>query len=227
MTQEYRSLLDTQHKLASAHWQHHGEIRVISHYGETSGQQEQALKQLACMDLSPLPRYGLKGSDINSSLEERGLRVGAESNRAHLQSDGSLVARLAPAELLILADPLQARFAITPAAFPDHYGCYRVSRQDSHYWFAIFGESSSEMLAKLCGVDFNPSTFDNHQLAQTQVARTSAVVVRHDFRLNPAYYLLGDSSSITYMWQCLQAAMLEFEGQFIGMQALTHSEDHA
>jgi sarcosine oxidase subunit gamma len=221
VTHAYRSLLDTTHKLASAHWQRHGDARIISHFGQAGKNEERvALKQLACMDLSPLPRYGLKGCDINASLPSMGLHAGEPSNRAYPQSDGSLIARLAPAELLILANPLRPAMALKPAAMADQYECYRVRRQDSHYWFALIGEKSSKMLAKLCGVDFNPMVFKNHRLAQTQVARTSAIIVRSDLGVTPAYYLLGDSSCVTYMWDCLREAMLEFEGRFIGARAI-------
>jgi len=225
MTGGYRSLLDTTHRLASAHWQRYGDTRIISHYGETGEQRERALKHLACMDLSPLPRYGLKGAALNSSLVAKGLQVGEPSNRAYPQSDGSLIARLSPGELLILANLLQAGRVTKSVVMTGQYECYTVNRLDSHYWFAIVGEKSSELLAKLCGVDFKPVVFANHQVAQTQVAKTSAIVVRNDLGTNPAYYLLGDSSCVMYIWDCLRQAMLEFKGQFIGMKARIDAED--
>jgi sarcosine oxidase gamma subunit len=72
------------------------------------------------------------------------------------------------------------------------------------------------MLAKLCGIDFNPDEFAVHRVAQTQVAGTSAIVVRNDIPERPRYYLLGDSSMKDYMWACLLDAMSEYEDRLPG-----------
>jgi hypothetical protein len=45
------------------------------------------------------------------------------------------------------------------------------------------------------------------------VARASAVIARHDTEELLGYYLLGDSSTILYMWTCLVDAMKEFDGR--------------
>ena len=77
------------------------------------------------------------------------------------------------------------------------------------------------MLAKLCGVDFNPTAFANNQLAQTRVCGTSAIVIRHDARQTQCYNLLGDQSYAVYIWECLQDAMAEFGGIKLGIAAYT------
>ena len=100
------------------------------------------------------------------------------------------------------------------------YQCYAVRRQDSHYWFALTGASSPSTFAKLCSVDLSPDHFADHAVAQTSVARTSAVIVRHDINGTLCYYLLGDSSTILYIWTCLTDAMNEFDGQVLGARAL-------
>ncbi len=76
------------------------------------------------------------------------------------------------------------------------------------------------MLAKLCGVDLSPDTFADYSVAQTSVARTGAVIVRHDIEGTLCYYLLGESSTILYMWTCLIDVMTEFDGQILGLRAL-------
>ena len=97
------------------------------------------------------------------------------------------------------------------------YNCSAVRRQDSHYWFALTGACSPAMFAKLCGVDLSPDNFADHAVAQTFVARASAVIVRHDLDGTLCYYLLGDSSTIRYMWTCLIDAMNEFDGQVLAL----------
>jgi sarcosine oxidase subunit gamma len=76
------------------------------------------------------------------------------------------------------------------------------------------------MLAKVCAVNFAYSSFRSGRIAQTQVAKTSAIVVRNDLGQTPLYHLLGDSSLACYLWACLVDAMGEFRGQILGVQAL-------
>ena len=138
------------------------------------------------------------------------MRLVQESNRAYLQSDGTLVARLSPGELLLLADPFVPSDEMMVFSLEDDYQCYSVRRQDSHYWFSLAGALCSDMFAKLCGVDLSGANFPNHSIAQTSVARTSAIIVRHDSGYTPCYHLLGESSTSRYMWSCLVDALNEY-----------------
>jgi sarcosine oxidase subunit gamma len=167
-------------------------------------------------DFSSLPRAGIKGKDLSPWIESRGYRVGMESNRAYLQDDGVLAVRLSPGELMLISDPdASATEALSMTSFEATYKCYPVRRRDSHYWFALGGRRAHEMFAKLCGVNLSPEVFVDHAVAQTSVARTSAIIVRHDNESALRYYLLGDSSTVLYMWNCLVDAMKEFDGQII------------
>jgi len=73
------------------------------------------------------------------------------------------------------------------------------------------------MFAKLCAVDLSPDVFDYHAVAQTSVAKTSAIILRHDSKDMLCYYLLGDSSTMLYMLTCLVDAMKEFDGQVLSL----------
>lgn len=180
-----------------------------------TGLEHSELSHLALLDLSPLPRFGLKGVSMQAWLDDRGFTVGEVSNRAYPQNDGSLVARLSPAELLFLCDPEHPLMSADHDYLRPGRDCYMIRRQDSHFWFAITGEKAPSMLAKLCGVNFDPQAFDHHRLAQTQVARISAIVVRSDIGGILCYYLLGDNSYHAYMKGCIRDAMQEFEGRLI------------
>jgi len=178
-----------------------------------------ASSRLVVSDLSPLPRFGLKGIDTGPWLEEHDCQVGQTSNRAYPQTHGNLVIRLSPGELLFLCDPENPELNTDHDYFLPGRNCYPIRRQDSHYWFALSGQSTDKMLAKLCGVDFNPEKFANHRVAQTRVAATGAIVVRHDRLNNLCYYLLGDQSYAQYMMNCLRDAMQEFGGIEAGIEA--------
>ncbi len=175
---------------------------------------------LSLIDLSQLPRAGIKGKALSPWIKSQRYEIGAASNCAYAQHDGVLIARLSPAELMLLSNPLDPSLGAMTDLRTSTYRCYAVRRQDSHYWFALTGASSPALFAKLCGVDLSPDYFADHAVAQTSVARTSAVIVRHDINGTLCYYLLGDSSTVLYMWTCLTDAMREFDGQVAGVRAL-------
>ena len=171
--------------------------------------------KIALADLSALPRSGMKGRQIASWIESKNYRVGEDSNRAYEQHDGVLIARLSPGELMLLSNATNPSADLMSHSFDANYLCYPVRRQDSHYWFSLSGARGPDMLAKLCAVDLSKDAFDNHSVAQTSVATTSTIILRHDTQDVQSYYLLGDRSTMHYMWACLVDAMGEFDGQIL------------
>jgi len=204
---------------------------VALDYGDPTGENATA-RRLGLADLSPLPRTGFKGSGTAEWLAGQGIVVPEDSNHATRQANGLLAARLAPAELLILggleasAEPIRALDQAwagepippaTPRGFP-------VPRADSHAWFLLSGSDAPAMFAKLCGVDLRAHRFADLEIAQTQIARISGVIVRDDLVAAgegvPGYHLLFDSASAAYLWDCLIDAMAEFDGRPVGLAAL-------
>jgi sarcosine oxidase subunit gamma len=191
-------------------------------FGETSDPARLAAG-LKLVDLSVLPRWGLKGRGIAAWLARNGMTMPLADNRAERQPDGSLVARLAPAELLVLA-PIIGKSAlaepierIAPAG---EDACYRAPRRESHCWFVVVGNDADKMFAKLCGVDLSPGRFAVGQVAQTSVARVNAIIIRQDLGGLLAFFVLADSASAEYLWDCLLDAMAEFGGTACGADAI-------
>ncbi len=185
-------------------------------------------RKLGLVDLSPLPRTGFKGTGTVEWLTEQGLRIGADSNMAYRQEDGSLAARLAPTEIFLidslsgegrLVDRLNAAWN-WGAEKPRRLVGYPTPRADSHCWFMLTGEHTPQMFAKICGIDLRPHKFPQGQIAQTSVARNGTIVIRDYLGELPAYHLLTDSASADYMWMCLTDAVQEFAGKAIGWSAL-------
>ena len=178
---------------------------------------------LNLVDLSVLPRWGLKGREALVWLEQLGVQMPAADNLAIVQRDGSLVARLSPGEALVLAPfrgecTLANKIDSLPA---DGSGaCYPAPRRDSHCWFAVTGQRAPNMFAKLCAVDLSQDRFSNGRVAQTSVARLSAIVIRHDLHGSLAFSILADSASAEYLWDCLLDAMTEFAGVVCEIDAL-------
>ena len=85
----------------------------------------------------------------------------------------------------------------------------------------ITGEHSSDMFAKICGIDLRLKSFSNYSIAQTSIARINGIIIRNDINETPAFYLLFDGASTDYMWSCLKDAFVEFNGAPVGDSALS------
>ncbi len=181
-----------------------------------------AIRSLALIDCTPLPRTGYKGRDTADWLQKQGVSVTTESNAATPTKSGGLAARLAPGEVVILGAGLDdMSCADLDAAWTMEAGMvFPVPRRDTNIWLRVTGEHAPAMFAKICGVDLRPWSFPNHAIAQTSVARLNCIVVRDDIADIPAYHILTDSASASYFWMCLLDAMDEFGGKSAGYQSL-------
>lgn len=208
---------------AGARFQNVSDAAVAWAYDEDASTERTRAGNLGIADLSPLPRTGFKGRDNGSWLSKQKINVGEDSNRAYPCGKGSLAAKLAPTEVLLLGaidgtDPLPDTLE---SAWDDDAGlCFPVPRRDASFWFLITGDKASSMFAKICGVDLRTKSFDNHAIAQTSVARSNTIIIRDDLGAVPAYHILGDSASAGYMWMCLNDAMEEFDGGPVGLEAI-------
>ena len=185
-------------------------------------------RRLGIADLSVLPRTGFKGAGTVEWLTAQGLTIGPDSNRAYPQAGGELAARLAPTEIFLI-DSLAGGGELIRrlnAAWgwgseqPRRLIGYPMPRAESHAWFLVTGEQAPGMFAKICGVDLRRHRFATGAIAQTSVAKMSAIVIRADLGGTPAFHLLADSASALYLWTCVRDAMAEFDGGPVGWSAL-------
>jgi len=188
----------------------------------------QTARRLGLLDLSPLPRTGFKGPGTVEWLSAQDVHVPGESNCAVRQAHGALALRLAPNEVMILGDlagqdvlPAKLNEAwdkeagppSTPRGFP-------LPRDETHAWFLVTGMQAPAMFAKLCAVDLRLHSFADGAIAQTSLAKMTATLVRDDKGRVPAFHILADSASATYLWDCLIDAMADFEGGPVGLGAV-------
>ena len=120
---------------------------------------------LKLVDLSVVPRWGLKGREVSSWLDLQGAMMprsrqpgGAAARRI---ADRETFARRSP-HPLAGREPVEARRCDrTPARAQEQGACYPVPRRDSHCWFVVAGQDSPAMFAKLCGVDLAPGSLSH------------------------------------------------------------------
>jgi sarcosine oxidase, subunit gamma len=200
---------------------------VALDYGDVGAEAERA-RRMGIADLSALPRSGFKGAGAVEWLQFHGVEIGSESNRGYRQPGGEAALRLAPTEALLvgslasnsrLIERLNATWSWSDEQPRRSIG-YPVPRGESHCWFALTGSHAAGMFYKVCGVDLRPAHFPDGAIAQTSVAKLGGIVLRHDLGAVPAFYLLADSASAHYLWDCLQDAMDEFDGGPVGLDAL-------
>lgn len=201
------------------------EAAIAASFGGTD--EAAAAHYLGLADLSPLRRVGFKGPGAADWLVAQGLTV-PEVNRCAAQADGARLFRLGANDLMIttdlgatatLPDKLSAAWAAlenppqSPRGFP-------MPRQEGFCWFVLTGRHAAAAMAKVCGVDLRPHRFPVGAIAQTSVARLSAVAARDDINGTLAFQLFADSASAEYWWDCILDAMQEFGGRPVGTEAL-------
>jgi sarcosine oxidase, subunit gamma len=206
---------------------------VALDFGRAAAEAETAAR-LGLADLSPLPRTGFKGTGAVEWLQAQGLEVGPDSNRGYRQPGSEIALRLAPTEIFLI-DSLAGSGALIErlnqawswgAEKPRKLIGYPMPRADSHAWFALSGRAAPEMFAKICGIDLRLDKFEPGRIAQTSIAKMSAIllrqeILRQDGGETPVFHLLADSASADYLWDALLDAMAEFGGAPVGLAALS------
>jgi sarcosine oxidase subunit gamma len=214
-----RSLLDDKH----AAWCEIAGTAIAETVGDG-----RAARTLAIADLSPLPRLGFKGRGTIEAMSKRGIVLEATPNRAFRQPDGGLCLVLAPGEVVLLANLKGdgAKLAELESGWriEDEERTYPLLRRDSHAWFVVTGTEAPDMFAKLCAIDLRTNKFPDLAIAQTSVAKMSAIITRADVGATLAFHVLADSAAALYFCSCLTDAAHEFGGEIVGLKALHELE---
>jgi sarcosine oxidase subunit gamma len=180
--------------------------------------------RLAIVDLSPLPRIGFKGRGTIEAMRKRGVELEATPNRAYRQGDGGLCLLLAPGEVILLSslagDGTNLDRMVSEWRIEDEERTYPLMRRDSHAWFAVAGVDAPAMLAKICAIDLRLERFPPLAIAQTSLAKMSAIIVRDNEGSVPVFHLLADSAAALYLCSCLEDAAHEFGGALSGLAAV-------
>ena len=224
-----RSPLRRRLEAEGAAWGDLGDVAVAETIGDAAPS-----GGIAIVDLSPLPRLGFKGRGTIPAMQSRGITVEATPNRAFRQPDGGLCLVLAPGEVILLSNLAGdgERLAQLESGWriEDEERTYPLPRRDSHAWLAVAGQAAPEMFAKLCAIDLRRDKFPDLAIAQTSIAKMSAILTRGDIGADPVFHLLVDSAAALYFCDCLLDASDEFGGRIFGLKELQKSkaneEDH-
>jgi sarcosine oxidase subunit gamma len=224
-----RSPLYRRHLQYQAHFKQVGDNIVVDSYrneGAINDEIEIA-KSMGLCDLSTLDRTGFKGVGTPQWLASQSFKVPVLANTAEEQSSQSLLIKLSAQEILVLSDLLflsEDVKRLYQRAVENHQSydqqIYNLPRNDSHCWLAVTGINATELFSKLCAVDLRSHKFVQGAVAQTSLAKTNAIIIRHDLNKTPCFYILSDISGAEFLWDCLLDAMSEFHGAPVGLSAL-------
>jgi aminomethyltransferase len=89
----------------------------------------------------------------------------------------------------------------------------------------LVGPRSSQLLSRLCGLDFHPRQFPDLWAKQSSVAKTHQLILRRDIKLRDrtpilAFSLIGARSLAAYLWDTIQDAGRDLDLVLIGQSAL-------
>jgi len=198
-----------------------GDSLIVSRYANED--ETAQFERCALLDLSNLARVGFRGADAAEHLSTQHFDLPDVPNRCVLQSDGSQVARLSQTEYFVLGSlhDAGARVQTLERQWQQSAkACYMLPRQDSHAWLVLAGEHVSAVMAKVCGVDLRQQAFAVGAVAQTSVARMSAIIINGSSTNVPLFHILCDRASAQYLWGALLDAMQEFDGKAAGVDVL-------
>ncbi|MDG1473641.1 MAG: hypothetical protein P8Q37_01980 [Porticoccaceae bacterium] len=224
-----RSPLYRRHLQYQARFTQVGDNVVVDSYcNETSINDEiDVAESMGLCDLSTLDRIGFKGINAPKWLDSEKFHVPVLANTAEKQVSQSLLIKLSAHEILVLSDLLfhsKDVKRLYQNAVENHQNydqqVYTLPRNDSHCWLAVTGTNASKMFSKLCAVDLRSHKFAQAAVAQTSLAKTNAIIIRHDLNKTPCFYILSDISGLEFLWDCLLDAMSEFNGAPVGLSAL-------
>ncbi len=85
----------------------------------------------------------------------------------------------------------------------------------------IIGRRVTELMSKLCGLDFSSTAFPNGTARRTSFAKTGQLVVRRDIGQLPTFLVVGARSGAAYVWETILEAGEEYGITPIGQDALT------
>lgn len=132
---------------------------------------------LELRDLTPLPRFGLKGPGAADWFESQGMTLPPVNRRK--DQGGVDLLRLGARDILALADPdAPAALEALRAAWEAKPEGYSSWREECWAWLRLTGPAAPGVAARLCALDLRAAAFGADQIAQTRFAHQDVVLLR-------------------------------------------------
>ena len=89
-------------------------------------------------------------------------------------------------------------------------GCTVTDMTHGRAEIRAVGPASQNLMGKVCGLDFHPTTFPDWTARQSSLARTAQLIIRRDIGPLPAFSIVGARSLGAYLWDTLAEAGREW-----------------
>lgn len=138
-----------------------------------------ARTDLQITDLTPLPRFGLKGPGAAEWFGAQGFDLPPLNQSA--RQNGMTLLRLGPRDIMALADPgapepttvLVSRWRAAPQG-------HSSWRDEAWAWLRLTGPAAADILSRLTAFDIRDTAFEADRIAQTRVAHMDMVMLHND-----------------------------------------------
>ena len=172
--------------------------------------------QLEIVDLSFIPRFGVKGAGAEAWLATQSIAVPDFPNSWCFLSKGGIIARLGTNEFLI-EDRTIAPQLITACKSPPAK-VYPVLRQDLA--IALIGFQVNELLLQTCSFNFQALSITENPVILTSMAGVNVTVIPGVLQEQPFYRIWCDCTFGAYLLQTLNAIISELNGGAIAVKTL-------
>jgi heterotetrameric sarcosine oxidase gamma subunit len=197
--------------------------QVAEHYGDAAAEQLAVLGGVGMLDLSAGGKVSVQCEKGDTAVNTLLVGTPLTINQGVYIGNGVEVYRLRSDQLIFLTSPGGERRVIswieTTAQNVD--GLTTITDvTHGRAWIGLVGPASSELLSRLCGLDFHPSSFPKGTAKQSSVAKTTQMVVCHNYvdQETAAYSIIGARSLAAYLWETILVAGRDLEVRPVGLK---------
>ena len=184
--------------------------------GVTAADGGPPLATVAIVDLSPLPRFGVKGPGAEGALRALGFALPTEPNRWAVLDGGGLVARLGRSEFLIEEDIAGGQVGRVREALADGApGVYPVPRFDLA--LALVGPNVQALWDQTCSFDARELAATPGLVVLTTMIGVSVTVLRTEFLEHEGLRIWCDGTFGRYFFETLTEIARELGGGIAGI----------
>ena len=159
--------------------------------------------KISIIDVSNLPRFGIKGREASAWLSSHNITLPATANSWAIGNDSSLILRLGNSEFLVEDQKQGQTTALLQTASKNRIaGIYPVARADTS--FMLMGGAVPDLLSEICMLDIRQETHP-HALYMTQIASISATLLQQQLDGDTVVRLWCDGTHHQYMLETLSA----------------------
>jgi heterotetrameric sarcosine oxidase gamma subunit len=187
-------------------------ITPIPHPASRISNLQSPISNLTLSDLTGLPVILIQG-EVGDILKQHFAQIPAKPGDL-VEVSGGLLARLTPAEFYLFGLSLAANLP-SAAALDDSFAqnqrfAHATDITHGKAVLRLAGVTASEVLSKICGLDFHHTIFPSQHVAQTSAAKIKTLIARYDEGETPAYFLHVNRPLGQYFWETVWDAGQEF-----------------